>query len=158
MPGKCRQDAQPCIQTRGKTSPLQLPSPPTALPTLSQLTSADQTLILPSSPYPGVIAELPAHPFPSPAACCWEHPAASSQLQHCLSAAACASLPKTLWPTSPPCDTRMDSGVPFINSLLFSSLPSFGEGSAEFGGHMLQGHSGWDAPPPAAVRIKSFTK
>lgn len=113
----------------GKTSPSQLPSPPTALPTLSQLTSADHTLVLPSSPYPGVTAELPAHPFPSPAACCWEHPAASSQLQRCLFAAACASLPEMLQPLSPACDIRMGSGVSFINSSPFSSLPPFGEGN-----------------------------
>lgn len=153
MPGKHRQDEiQPCLQTSGKTSPSQLPSPPTALPTLSQLTSADQTLVLPFSPYPGVTAELPAHPFPSPAACCWEHPAASSQLQHCLSAAACASLLKRPQPTSPACDIRMGSGVSLLTARPSPHFHPSGRGTAACGGHMLQGHSRWDAPPPAAVK------
>lgn len=146
-----RQDeAQPYLQTKGKTSPSQLPSPPTALPTLSQLTSAVQTLLLPSSPHPGVIAELPAHPFPSPAACCWEHPAASSQLQRCLSAAACASFQKCFSPPPFP----VIAGWVLECLLLTASLsPHFHpsrRGTAVFGGRMLQGHSRWDAPPPAA--------
>lgn len=147
-----RQDeAQPCLQTKGKASPSQLPGPPTALPTLSQLTSADQTLVLPSSPHPGVIAELPAHPFPSPAACCWDHPAASSQLQHCL----LLPVPAFQKCFSPP-PLPVISGWVLECLLLTASFSSHfhpsGRGTAVFVGHTLQGHSRWDAPPPAAVQ------
>lgn len=117
-----RQDeAQPCLQTKGKTSPSQLPSPPTALPTLSQLTSADQTPVILSLPRCYCRAPSPPLPFPS---CLLLGTSCSLFL-----AAACASLPERLQPTSPPCDIRMGSECLFINSSPFSSLPSFGEGN-----------------------------
>lgn len=99
-----------------------------------------------SSPSPGVIAELPAHPFPSPAACCWEYPAACSQLQ---------LVPAFQKGFSPP-PLPVISGWVLECLLLTASLsPHFHplqRGTAAFGGHMLQGHSRWDAPPSAAVK------
>lgn len=97
MPGKHRQRGRTrhSAPSKRKTSLSQTPSPPTPLPTCSQLASADQTLALPSSPFPGVTAELPAHPS------LLQLPVAGNILKPlpnctavCLSAAAGASLPK----------------------------------------------------------------
>lgn len=97
--------------------------------------------------YPGVIAELPAHPFPSPAACCWEHPAASSQLQ---------LVPAFQKGFSPPLLPVISGWVLDCLLLTASLSPHFhpsGRGTLPLEATCcLQRHSRWDTPPSATVK------